>query len=170
MFSDEKSKRPLSHPTGQDNCRQPVILIVAEHTLAAQAKHSGVQAVKEGQHDVAWGFFHEQKEQYVKQATRSRFSKQDFHALDSTVSEHLANVLRIENKHKLALVHITYWVLAHRHRPTRSQVSKFKAYFNRCKFKEVTLVQAEADVAAAPPLANYPEAQELVARWADDQI
>lgn len=138
-------------------------------SLAAQAKHAGLQALKKGLYDVAWGCFHEQKEQYVKQATRSRFSKRDFLALDSTVSEHLANVLRAENKHKLALVHITYWVLAHRHRPTKSQANKFKAYFNRCKFEGVTLAQAESDVAAVKPLANYPEAQELVARWAGEK-
>ena len=28
-----KTKCLLSHPTGQDNCRQPVILIVAEHPI-----------------------------------------------------------------------------------------------------------------------------------------
>jgi addiction module RelE/StbE family toxin len=31
LFSKGKSKYRTLHPTGQDSCRQPVILIVAEH-------------------------------------------------------------------------------------------------------------------------------------------
>ena len=43
---------------------------------AADAKHAAKTAIKAGQHDKAWGLFHEQKEHYLKHAQKSGMSRQ----------------------------------------------------------------------------------------------
>jgi hypothetical protein len=105
---------------------------------AAIARSKAQEALASGKYDVAWGLYHEQKQHYLQHAARCGFTKPQVLALDASVSEPMANILRLEGKHYDALVHIVYWVAASP-RITKLQQQKLPAYFNRCRFETVTL-------------------------------
>lgn len=108
---------------------------------AAKVGNEAKQAVKYKDFNKAWKLFHEQKSYYMKHANKSGFSAQDALSLDSNVHEHLANILRIEGKHHDAFFNILYWVIASKHRPIKKHEQKLLAYFNRCKFKNISLTE-----------------------------
>jgi hypothetical protein len=111
---------------------------------AAEAGRKAKGAIKNKKYDEAWGLLHEQKFQYMEHANLNGFNMEQTLALDADVHEHLANILRLENKHKDALTHILYWVAAQNHRPKKSHEKKLASYFNRCKLKNTTLEDAFA--------------------------
>jgi len=106
---------------------------------AAEAGNNAKIAVKDKDFNKAWGLLHEQKSYYMQHANREGFSAQNALSLDSNVHENLANILRIEGKHHDAFFHILYWVIASYHRPIKKHQQKLQAYFNRCKFKNMTI-------------------------------
>lgn len=132
---------------------------------AAQAGHAAKDAVKAKEFDKAWGLFHEQKSFYGQHAKRCGFTARQLLALDSSVHEEMANVLRIEGKHHDAIINIVYWVLAGGERPIKRHEQKFKAYFNRCKFERTTLEQAIKEISDQKKLPEYTLAQSIVSSW-----
>ena len=126
--------------------------------------------IREGKHDEAWSAAH----QAIATPLEYWWLNFDFH-------EYLADILRKEGKHTQALVHILAWYavgfwgsqnlrnfdgdlckpLAKRYD------SKVKAYFNRCKFKSVSLDQcgAYAESLSVPP--NLREIQDTVSAWSE---
>lgn len=79
---------------------------------AAVAGSKAQEAVASGEFDIAWGLYHDQKQHYLQHASRCGFTKAQVLALDASVSQPMANILRLENKHYDALVHIVYWLAA----------------------------------------------------------
>ncbi|MGJ4728620.1 hypothetical protein [Luteimonas sp. SDU101] len=63
---------------------------------AAEAGHNAKAAVKEHRFDDAWRFYAEQKSFYMQHAKAYEFTAARTLALDASVSEHLANILRME--------------------------------------------------------------------------
>lgn len=55
-----------------------------------------------------------------------------------------ANILRVEGKHLDAFFHIFLWVATSKHRKIKKHDQKLQAYFNRCKFKKLTLDEVKA--------------------------
>ena len=114
--------------------------------LAATSKHIAQKAVSVKQFDIAWRMLHEQKKHYTGHANRYTDGimgvsdrKKWALALDGSVHEGMANILRLEGKHRLALVHVLYWVsTTKKERVTKAQQQKLSAYFNRCKFAKVS--------------------------------
>lgn len=124
--------------------------------------------IREEKHDEAWSVAH----QAMATPFENWWLNFDFH-------EYLADILRKEEKHTQALVHILAWYavgfwgsqnlrnfdgelckpLANRYD------SKLKAYFNRCKFKSVSLDEcgAYAESLSVPP--NLTEIQDTVSGW-----
>jgi len=115
--------------------------------MAAQAKRNAEAAVKDKNYDKAWALLHEQKDFYMKHANRSGFSVIQVLALDSTVHESLANILRLEGKHEDAFTHLLYCVISHKHRPIKRHSQKLVAYFNRCKFKYIKITDVTEFIA-----------------------
>ncbi|WP_299083197.1 hypothetical protein [uncultured Ruegeria sp.] len=105
---------------------------------AADAKHAAKAAVKAGEHDKAWGLFHEQKEHYLKHAQAQGFDAEQVMRMDGSVSEDFANILRIEKRHTQALVHVLYWIVTSPQTIKRHD-TKLEAYFARCKFQTTML-------------------------------
>ena len=132
---------------------------------AATAGHQAKAAVKEKRYDAAWKLYHQQKGYYMRHASRYGHSPRGALALDATVHEDLANILRLEGKHTDALVHIVYWVLAGANRPIRRHQQKLRSYFNRCKFKNITLDEAQKETASQSALPDLTLARSVVARW-----
>jgi len=105
---------------------------------AAVAGDKAKKALQAGDFDKAWKLYHEQKQHYAGHAKRSEFTPAQALALDGSVGESLANVLRLEGKHEEALAHLIY-CLATASRPSKSQEKKLGAYLNRAKLESVTI-------------------------------
>lgn len=138
--------------------------------LAAYAGQQGKLAVKEGRYDDAWYFFHQQQDAYAKHATGlGQFTELQTLTLLSSVNESLADVLRLEGKHRQALQHIIYWNAWGElsGRTKKSMATKLKSYFARCKFDSVQLSDAQLLVQreskASPDLSRI---QTVVSTWA----
>jgi hypothetical protein len=121
-------------------------------------------AVKEKRYDDAWRHYHQKKMCYMQQANRVGDAKYAIE-LDASVHEHLANILRLEGKHREALPHIIYWVLGGRRIPLKKHNTKFKSYFSKCDFKNTPLTEAEKKLKDKQLKADLLIAQNLVSSW-----
>jgi hypothetical protein len=133
---------------------------------AAIAGQKAQEAVASRKFDVAWGLYQDQKQHYLQHASRCGFTKAQVLALDASVSQPMANILRLENKHHDALVHIVYWVAASP-RITKSQQQKLPAYFNRCRFKTVTLADLNDLVGASRADPDFVRIRDVIGGWRD---
>lgn len=134
---------------------------------AAQAEECGLAAVKRGDYDAAWKHFHEQKQHYLGHASQSEFTKAQTFALDASVSEHLANILRLEGKHQEAFAHIVYWV-ATSPRRTKNQEKKLTTYFKRAKCSKAHNEDLESFLAQARKSPNLRQIQNKIQEWQTD--
>ena len=135
--------------------------------FAATSKHEALAALEARQYDKAWKLFHEQKLHYLKHASRSHFTRLQTLALDASVSEDLANVLRLEGKHKTALVHALYWVAASPRR-TKTQDRKLSAYFNRAKIIGIDYSAVEGLLKLIKHNPELPIIQRHVKKWTEE--
>ncbi|MDY6976799.1 MAG: hypothetical protein SVW51_11335 [Pseudomonadota bacterium] len=146
--------------------------MVIEHDYlgkAARAKHDAQAAVKEKNFDLAWRNFHIQKDYYLKHATRCGFTLKQTLSLDSSVHEDMANVLRIEGRHLQAFTDILYWVIAQSGRPIKRHNTKLKAYFNRCKFKNVSFDAVEKFAQSQYENPDFFTARNKVQEWKEQE-
>lgn len=134
--------------------------------FAATAKDKALAAVKSKQYDEAWKLFHDQKLHYMKHAARSQFTRLQVLALDACVSEHLANILRLQGKHQDALVHALYWVAASPRR-TKAQDKKLHAYFNRAQLKDIDYLAAERLLKLVQSNPELPIIRQHVMKWVE---
>lgn len=132
---------------------------------AAVAGHNASAAVKAGEYDKAWGFYSEQKSLYTQHANQCGMTAQQVIALDASVHMNMANVLRLEGRHKEALTHATYSVKGAGPRASKSQILKLRAYLNRCRLKNTSLDEVMAYVKEANGLANFRSIQADVEAW-----
>jgi hypothetical protein len=131
---------------------------------AADAKHAAKAAVKAGQHDMAWGLLHEQKEHYLRHAQKMGFDAVQVMRMDGSVSEDFANILRLEKKHTQALVHIVYWIVTSSVSIKRHE-TKLTAYFGRCKFETTTLGDVKRFLKSVDGIPDFAAIQSQVATW-----
>lgn len=131
---------------------------------AAVARNEAKAALAEGRFDDAWRKYHEEKQHFLKHAARCNFTPAQTLALDGTVSKSLANVLRLEKRHRDAFAHIVYWV-ASSEIETREQGQKLRAYFNRCKYQQRGLDDVRALIDQLRPLPDFRAIQQAVAAW-----
>lgn len=104
---------------------------------AAEEGHKAKSAIDAGDFDGAWKHYHEQKSQYLQHAKRSEFTPAQTIALDGSVNRSLANILRIQGKHTLALTHYLYYY-ATTSRKTKTDEKQILTYYNRARIKSVT--------------------------------
>jgi len=157
MYRDsqkEKGKKWLETPLYSDNN------FLGD---AAEFKQQGVLSVKNKEYSKAWEAFHKQKHCFMKHADEHNFTAQQTSALDASVGENLANILRLEGKHVDALVHIIYWVSTSS-RITKVQEKKLIAYFNRSKLNDVGISQVEKFIESRPEFARI---KQQVSEWHD---
>lgn len=131
---------------------------------AAIANDKAKAAEAAADYDSAWRFYHEQKEQYLQHASKNKFTAAQTLALDASVSQQLANILRVEGKHDDALVHILYWICSSA-TPTKIQRQKLAAYFNRCRFKRVSTEDLRNALEALRKNPEFMEMRNAVGRW-----
>lgn len=110
--------------------------------LAAQAGARAGEAVRGKMFDDAWRLYHEQQMHYINHANRNQFTPEDALNLTSSVNERLADILRLQGRHKEALIHIVYLMTVNT-RITKSQCNKLGPYFRRCKFESKNIEDAQ---------------------------
>jgi hypothetical protein len=167
LFSIFKSKKPKPD-FAFENYTQEVMADFQRNDFlgkAAETGHKAKAAVKDKQYDKAWALYQEQKSFYMQHANRSGFTANQALALDASVHEDMANILRLENKHEDALVHIVYCILAGTDRPIKRHQQKLKSYFNRCKLKNTDLSEAERIIASNTKLPEFTLARSIVSEW-----
>lgn len=111
--------------------------------LAATAAQKGREAVESGNYDDAWYYFHQQQAAYTRHINSplGDFSRIQALVLLSTANMQFANILRLESKHREALVHIIYWYAcaAASNRITKSIEASLKSYVKRCEYQNTGL-------------------------------
>ena len=100
---------------------------------AAHEKQLAKDAIKGKRFDDAWRHLGNQKAYYLQHASKMRFTRLDTLVLESSPHKDMANILRIEGKHKQALTNMAYVYAANYHgkRPLATLEKKLEAYFNR---------------------------------------
>lgn len=132
---------------------------------AAEARKAGKAAIKEGRHDDAWGYFHDQKSLYMQQANRSEFTALQVLALDSTVHVDLANILRLEKRDHEALAHILYVVIAQGARASKQDEQKLATYFKRCKLQNTDIADVKKFASSKIAYPDFLSAQSKAKEW-----
>jgi hypothetical protein len=166
-FFKRKESKTDSHPDSGDDELQSYLEKFARNDFlgkAAVAGHNAKQAVGENRHDEAWRLYHEQKTYYLQHANRCGFTARQTLALDGSVSEDLANILRLEQKHDAALTHMLYCLMSS-NSPTKSQQTKIVAYFNRCKFIGIGLEELNGFINSTADLPDLRAIQSKVKEW-----
>lgn len=135
---------------------------------AAEAKHAAYAAERVGDFDAAWRLHHERRELYLKHAQRQGFTKTQTLAIDATVAEDLANVLRKEGRHLDAFAYILYWATAQRDHPIKRHETKLRAYLKRSELTHINLDEVMAFVRESPR-ADFQTVRAMVAQWADER-
>jgi hypothetical protein len=133
--------------------------------LAAEKGREAKLAMREKNNVEAWELIQQQKHFYSQLTEQQSISISitEMIGLDSNVSKDLANILRLEKKHKDALVHIIYWV-ANSKSVTKDQESKLRAYFNRAKLTGPT-VDDVMDYCLAAGIKEFHVIQNDVDSW-----
>lgn len=131
--------------------------------LAANAKRSAKEEIKNKNYNAAWEHFHTQKEFLRKHSISQNWNAIDSVNLDASVSKDLANVLRLEGKHKDALVHIVYWY-SNSKSITKEQKSKLSAYYNRSQMANTSLEEIINYCGSKQPL-DFKEIRDQVDAW-----
>ena len=131
--------------------------------LAAEKGREAKLAMREKNNAEAWELIQQQKHFYSQLTDQRIISVTEMIGLDSNVSKDLANLLRLEKKHKDALVHIIYWV-ANSKSVTKDQESKLRAYFNRAKLTGPT-VNDVMDYCLAAGIKEFHVIQKDIDSW-----
>ena len=136
--------------------------------LAANAKHEANWHIKRNELDKAWKSHMREQHYYHQHAMKCGFTPEHTVSLFSSVNESLANILRMEGKHKDALVHMIYCVAGAR-TPSKRVKKKLPAYFKRARLVGVSFSDVEELVLRQRPLADMRVIRDTVARWINQQ-
>ncbi len=105
---------------------------------ASIKKSEALQAIKENRYDDAWRLLHEKKHLLLQHAIEYGCDASATIAMDGTVHQYLANILRLEGKHDLALVHCVYWIKSSAPSGiTKEQMKRLPAYLNRSSVNKI---------------------------------
>jgi len=108
---------------------------------AVDAMHKAKEAIKAKQFDAAWRLFHNAKTYFLKHANQMEMSIESSLGLQGMVHEEMANMLRLEGRHKDALTHIIYWI-ATDNRTLKKHDQKLLSYLKRAKLEHISLSEA----------------------------
>jgi|GEM_PF-1777085 len=131
--------------------------------MAAEAGHKAKAATEAGDFDGAWRLYHEQKAHYAGHAHRSEFTKAQAIALEGSVHRNLANLLRLEARHREALVHFLYYY-ASSPRRTKTDEKQISTYVNRAKIGS-SIDDVQKFIDGLGPIPNLRAIQIECTRW-----
>lgn len=133
-------------------------------SLAANAHICANAEMKKKNYEEAWKLFTKQQQYYYQHAKKQNFTTSQTIALGATVSEYLANILRLENNHQQALVHFIYCV-ADEYPTVRYKAKKLPVYLKRAKLKNVDFEELESFIYSLSKPLNYKTIQDKVKEW-----
>lgn len=132
---------------------------------ASLAGSAAKAALKEKKFEDAWRVYHEQKEFYKAYAENSDISAERALILDSTVSEHLASILRQQEKPREAFIHLIYWVAPSWEKAIRRHEEKLKKYFTLCQLSNTTIDEVKQFVESNWQHISLPMIEKQVEQW-----
>ena len=131
---------------------------------AAAKKRLADEAKKNGELNAAWRLLQEVKEHYLEHAIQCKFTGEQTLALDGSVSEAMADILRLEARHDDALVH-TLYCIATSPQPTKCQMRKLGAYLRRSRAAETSPQEVDRVIAEFRRNPNFQILQHAVFSW-----
>lgn len=131
---------------------------------AANAGSKARDAIETGDFDAAWGQYQEMSRLYLKHAQREGFTAKQTLALVGSVHRAMARLLRQENKHHEALVHILFCT-ACSDKPLDKELKHYRPFVNRCKFRSVDLAEVTERISEWRTVPDFRAIQEKVAEW-----
>lgn len=134
---------------------------------AAEAINAADEAAKAGRMDAAWALYGKAREHYRVHAKRFDFTTQQIIALDASVFEKTASILRKEGQHDEALAHILYLYL-NDSRPSQSRAKKVATYLKRSSFKHITPNFIES-MKSFQPIWQLDQIKTHIKRWREEQ-
>jgi len=135
-------------------------------TKATEAVGQASSAMASGELNAAWGLYQEAKEHYMAHAVQCNYTAAQVIDLDSSMSRPLADILRQENKHFDALVHIVYWA-AGTEMPLKIHKQQVASYFKRCKFRRVELEDVTSLVSISRVDTDFVRIRDTIGAWRD---
>lgn len=135
-------------------------------SLATDAKQAAEAAVKSGDFDEAWRLLHKVQYNYARYASVSRFTASQLLALDGSVREDLANVLRLEGRDDDALAEIIYWVASGSESVERHD-QKLQAYLKRSSLDNVQLEDVKAFLSSVEVNPDFSVIRDKMTDWAN---
>ena len=139
-------------------------------SLAANAGYRAKLAMKDKDYEKAWSLFTEQKNQFIKSVEERGYPASEAQALkqivalEALVHEDFANILRLEKKHKKALISMIYCV-AGEYPGVKYKAKKLPAYFKRAKLNNVTFEEMENFIYSIQHSPNYEKIKDKVQEW-----
>ncbi|WP_148716495.1 hypothetical protein [Chitinolyticbacter meiyuanensis] len=132
---------------------------------AAEAHTKARIAWRDKHYDEAWGNLITQKQLYLQHAIREKFSAHELLALDASVDVHMANVLRMEGRHRQAFLHIMYAMMAGRTSFDIGAAERVAVYYRRAKLTKTSLSDVLDYARAHCGRVEFTEIREQTAWW-----
>lgn len=132
-----------------------------------QAAHAGSkaqEAMEAGEYDRAWGHYQEMSQLYLQHAQKEGFTAKQTLALVGRVHRAMARLLRKEERHHDALVHILYCT-ACSDAPLEKELKNYRPFFNRCKFQNVELNEVTESISKWRAGPDFRAIRDAVAEW-----
>lgn len=127
--------------------------------------HKSGVAVKEGRYDIAWWIYNHCKRLQLAHAIKCNFDERQILRMDSAASRPMANLLRLEGKHRQALTHMVYCCSGDTMPMSKADIKKLTAYVNRVKLESTTVEDVVEATNAMRISPNFEKAQRLVESW-----
>ena len=132
--------------------------------LAANEGTQASAAIEEEKYDDAWGHYQEMSQLYLRHAKKENFTVPQTLALVSSVHQAMARLLKLEEKHRDALVHILYCTACSNSK-IEKELKHYRPFFNRCKFKNVKLEEVTSALEAWKDNPDFVAIRDTVAEW-----
>ncbi len=132
--------------------------------LAANVNHRAKLEMKNKNYEKAWELFTERQYYFYRYGEEQKLTASNIIALTADVSEDFANILRLEDNHEQALVHMIYCV-AGEYPTVKYKAKKLPIYFKRAKLKDISFKELEDFIYALPKPPDYRTIQNKVKEW-----
>lgn len=137
--------------------------------LASLESQLASEAIDAGDFDKAWGHYQRVIFLRAKNAEKYKFTRSQTIAATSSVHIAMARMLKTENRHHEALIHILYYV-AGSNNAIADQIKIYRPYVNRCKFSDINLAMVSAKLEEWKEEPDIRQIRDTVAKWKSSNV
>lgn len=132
--------------------------------LAANEGSKASVAIDAKKYDEAWGHYQEMSQLYLRHAKKEKFTVPQTLALVGSTHLAMARLLKTEERHHDALIHILYCTAC-----SDSQLEKelkdYRPFFNRCKFNNVQIEEVISNLEEWKNNPDFTSIRDTVSEW-----